>query len=331
VKNSPGETMQPLVYILAASHSGSTLLAMLLNAHPDVCTVGELGLAAIGDVRRYRCSCGQFILDCRFWRDVRRRMMKRGFEFDISQARVDYRTVQSEHVRRLLRPLHRGVVFEAVRDIGLGLSGAWRRELALMQRKTAALAEAICESYGAKILVDSSKRAIRLKYLLRNPRLDVKVIRLIRDGRGVALAYMDPARFADASKAELRGGGCGGNRQGERLSVRQAAYEWRRSNEEAEMLTRRLDPDRWIEVRYEDLCTRTRETLDGILGFLEVDPAKHISDFRSVEHHVVGNGMRLDRSSRIRLDERWRTALSDADLRVFDAVAGDLNRRYGYH
>ena len=31
--------MTQLAYILAASHSGSTLLAMLLNAHPEVCSV----------------------------------------------------------------------------------------------------------------------------------------------------------------------------------------------------------------------------------------------------------------------------------------------------
>ena len=36
-------TNKPVVaYLLAASHSGSTLLAMLLASHPDVCTTGEL-------------------------------------------------------------------------------------------------------------------------------------------------------------------------------------------------------------------------------------------------------------------------------------------------
>ena len=34
-----------LAYILAASHSGSTLLAMLLGAHRETCTVGELKAA----------------------------------------------------------------------------------------------------------------------------------------------------------------------------------------------------------------------------------------------------------------------------------------------
>jgi hypothetical protein len=45
---------------------------------------------------------------------------------------------------------------------------------------------------------------------------------------------------------------------------------------------------------------------------------------------VIGNGMRLDSSSVIELDDRWRSVLTAADLRAFDAVAGQINRRYGY-
>ena len=88
-----------------------------------------------------------------------------------------------------------------------------------------------------------------------NPELDVKVIRLIRDGRAVALTYMDPARYADAKDPMRRGGGMGGDREKERLSMAQAAWEWRRCNEEAEHVLRPLDKARWIEIRYEELCT----------------------------------------------------------------------------
>jgi hypothetical protein len=34
--------MRRLAYILAASHSGSTLLSMLLGSHPQIATVGEM-------------------------------------------------------------------------------------------------------------------------------------------------------------------------------------------------------------------------------------------------------------------------------------------------
>ena len=91
-----------------------------------------------------------------------------------------------------------------------------------------------------------------------------------------------------------------------------------------------LDKSQWIKVRYEDLCKDTENILGRLFRFLSLDPDKRVHDFRSVENHVVGNGMRLDTTSEIRLDERWRENLKDQDLRIFNDVAGEMNRRYGY-
>lgn len=321
-----------MAYILAASHSGSTLLSMLLGSHPQIATIGEMNLSprAMGDLDRYRCSCGQFIRQCDFWQRVSEGMARRGVVFDLACAGTDYRGVESRYAQRLLRPMHRGRALECIRDAGLSVLPAWRAGLAEIHRQNAALAATIAELAGALLVVDSSKVGLRLKYLLRNPDLDVKVIRLIRDGRAVALTYMDPAGFADATDPSRRAGGSGGDRRGERLSMHQAAYQWRRCMEEAEHVLRRLDRSRWIEVRYEDYCRQPDATLECLHRFLGVEPGRQPKDFRSVEQHVVGNGMRLDTTSEIRLDERWREVLTAEQLRTFDAVAGDLNRRHGY-
>jgi len=319
-----------LAYILAASHSGSTLLAMLLNAHSDVCTVGELKVTNLGDVDRYRCSCGQPIRQCRFWADVGANMARRGFSFDITDARTAFRSVDTAYTRGLLRPLHRGLLLEGLRGAALRLSPAWRTGLPEIQRRNVAIVETLCELTGARIVVDSSKVGLRLKYLLRNSQLDVRVIRLIRDGRAVALTYTDPANYADATDPTLRGGGTGGDRADERLSIAEAAREWRRSNEEAEHILASLDHSRWIEIRYEQLCTDPEATLARLFAFLGVDPTQITRDFRSADHHVLGNGMRLDSTWEIRLDERWRAALTQQDLRAFDSRARKVNRRYGY-
>ena len=324
--------MTKLAYILAASHSGSTLLSMLVGSHPQTYTVGELKFCptAIGDIDDYRCSCGEFIRNCPFWNDVIAGMAKRGFDFDIARAGTGFRDIGTPYARRLLRPLHRGRMMEAVRDMGLSLSAAWRKQYPQIQRRNAALVASIAEITGAGIIVDSSKTAVRLKYLLRNPELDVKVIRLIRDGRAVALTYMDPATFADATDLSLRSGGKGGDRKSERLTMAQAADQWRRANEEAEHLLAGLDRSRWSEVRYDEYCADPESTLHRLFEFLGVDPEGRIPAFRSREHHVVGNGMRLDSESAVVLDERWKETLTSENLAVFDSIAGDLNRRYGY-
>lgn len=324
--------MTDLAYILAPSHSGSTLLSMLLGSHPQIATIGEINLSpeAMGDLSRYRCSCGRPIRRCEFWKDVRKGMADQGIEFDLARAGTDYRAVDSRYAQRLLRPLFRGGVLERGRDLGLSLSPRWRKRLPETQKRNATLAAVVTEVTQAKIIVDSSKIALRLKYLLRNPDLNIKVVRLVRDGRAVALTYMDPAGFADARDPDRRAGGMGGDRDSERLPMAQAAHQWRRCVEEAESILPSLDRSQWIEVRYEDYCRHSDETLSRIQKFLGVDPHRQPVDFRSVEQHVVGNGMRLDTVSEIQLDERWRQRLTTEELKVFDDVAGAVNRRYGY-
>jgi hypothetical protein len=141
---------------------------------------------------------------------------------------------------------------------------------------------------------------------------------------------MDPARFADAQDPNRRAGGMGGDRDGQRLTMAQSAYEWRRCIEEAESILRTLPQSRWVEVRYEDYCNHPDGTLTRVQQFLGVEPSGLPEQFRTVEQHIVGNGMRLDTSSEIRLDERWRTQLTEQDLSTFDEIAGAVNRRCGY-
>ena len=322
--------MPDLAYILSASHSGSTLLAMLLGSHRDAVSVGELAPGSFGDFSQYRCSCRALLLECPFWRRVATEMRARGTDFRLEEFGTSHHAIPGRWVRRLMRPLHRGPVLESLRDAAVSLCPAWRREFPRRQVANRCLIEVIAGLTNRRVVVDSSKRAVRLKYLLRIPQLRVSVIRLIRDGRAVALTYMDPHRFADAGRPELRGGGSGANRNGECLTMEQAAREWRRSNEEAEHLLRTLPPSQWTAVRYEDLCADPSVTLHRLFVFLGLDPARSAPDFRSVEHHVLGNGMRLDESSHIRLDDRWTSHLTPDDVRRFDHVAGDLRKRYAY-
>ena len=115
-----------------------------------------------------------------------------------------------------------------------------------------------------------------------------------------------------------------------RSSMPEAAREWKRSNEAADWLVGRLPSSQWMQVHYEELCAQPGPTLRRLSGFLGLAPEKVNLNFRSRVQHVIGNGMRLDSSSEIKLDERWKEHLSAEDLKAFDDVAGELNRQYGY-
>lgn len=323
--------MPKLAYLLAASHSGSTLLAMLLGVQPGACTAGELKATSLGDPDQYRCSCRERIRGCAFWQEVGKAMASRGYsEFDITSAGTSIFETQSPYVRRLLAPLYRHGALEALRDLALAFSPAWRASLADSNDRNLALIESLLEVTGSKVVIDSSKSALRLKYLLRISDLDLKVVRVIRDGRAVALTYTDEWNFADSKDPEMRSGGTGTRRPPQRRSMPEAASSWKRSNESCDALTTLLPASQRTEVRYEELCADPAATLNRLAAFLDLDPKRTRLDFRAVTQHVIGNGMRMDSTSEIHLDERWKSHLSDDDLRVFDKIAGTLNRSYGY-
>lgn len=320
---------QTLIYLAAASHSGTTMTAMLLGAHPDLCSVGELKAVHLGNKDSYLCSCKTLVDKCKFWQGVSEQMAKRGQHFCITNAQTDIRTGATPYMLKLLNPLVRGPLMEWIRDSLLFLSPVWRKQLPLLQKRNADYIAAIRQQSGAKAVVDSSKIGIRLKYLLKNKDLDIKVIWIVRDGRGVSLAYKNPSEYADAKNPKLRGGGAGETQEQGR-GIEHGAHEWVRCNQETQAVLATMDKDKWIQVHYEDICNDTENTLDKVFEFIGVDSTKKRLDFKAVEHHVVGNGMRLDDSDVIKLDDRWRTQLTDDELTRFNAVAGKYSQSLGY-
>ena len=70
--------------------------------------------------------------------------------------------------------------------------------------------------------------------------------------------------------------------------------------------------------------------LARIFEFLGVTPDHPIGDFRATDHHIIGNRMRLSRTSEIRIDERWRAELLPEQIRTVERIAGPELKRYGY-
>jgi len=298
---------------------------MLLGAHRDLVCAGELKATNLGTADSYLCSCKAHIGDCEFWNAINHRMNARGEVFSIAEAGTDLRTNAGRYERALLSPLVRGKFLEHARDLALSMSPGWHRNLSRILRRNYLLIDSLTEETGARAVVDSSKIGIRLKYLSRIPNLDVKVIWLIRDGRGVCLAYHRPDEFAAA-----RGQNLAGKLTESARDIGQAAREWKRANEEAMNLLSAMSPDSWTRVHYEDLCTHPEQTLDEIFDFIGVPREGKTLDFKSVPHHVIGNSMRLVEDSKIDIDDRWKEVLTLAQIRHFNKVAGSMNNKLGY-
>lgn len=295
-----------LVYIMGPSYSGSTLLTLLLADHPQIATVGELKATSMGDISSYRCSCGELLTDCSFWSVAQRLMSQQGGKLVLEDFRTHFRDKQHPVADRLLRAALRGPLFEAAREAGFALLPSARKIRDEIARQNQALIEIICTLQHAPIFLDDSKEPIRLKFLLAAGIWDIRVIHLIRDGRGVTNSYM---RHNKATMA-------------------QAAKEWTHTQQECDRMSRLLGNNLCLPVHYENLCREPGKLLDAISHFLSLYPEPDISSTRI--KHIMGNQMRLGSLQDIRLDEKWKQTLSAEDLRIFATTAGKLNRLHGY-
>ncbi len=303
-------TMIDFAYITSAGHSGSTLLTLLLNAHPQIASVGESSAVLGSDSPDGNfCSCGMALRDCGFWRSIRSELACDGIEWESGRFQTRFRTAENRFTDRLLRAEYRGRWFETLRDALLCLSPRWRRRAPELVNYNLRLVQAVLKTSGGRVFLDSSKEPSRLKFMLRIPSLRAKVIHLVRDGRAVASSFI---------------------RRGESSMMSEAAEEWRRDIVSEEHVLRLFGPDEVIRLRYEDLCADVEGSVLRLFRFLGVDTSSSIAELQDAEHHILGNRMRLVRSGEIQVDNRWRAMLGSADLKTFERIAGDLNRSYGY-
>lgn len=304
--------MTDVLYITGHGYSGSTLLTFLLGSHPEIATIGELGIAEQAKRQttpeQYLCSCQVPVRECGFWRRVSREMGERGHDFDVWDSDLDFRARGGGVSDVILRAVQRGPVLEMARSLGVRVVPGARRELARILSRIEALAEIVTGIKGSRIFLDSSKRPERAVFMRRNPSFDLRVIHLVRDGRAVSWSNMKNLG----------------------LGAEAAADSWVADNRAAEQARRRFPPDRWMTLRHEDVCVDPAGALSRIYAFAGLPPNGGVPDFRGVEHHVIGNRMRLSSTSEIRLDERWKTALDPEQMAAIERRVASLNRRYGY-
>jgi len=295
-----------LVYIMGPNYSGSTLLTLLLANHPQIATVGELKATSMGDISIYRCSCGELLTDCSFWNEVKKLMPQQGGDFALDDFKTHFRDKKHPVTDRLLRTALRGLLFETAREAGFALLASARKARDEITRQNQALIEIICTLQQAPIFLDDSKEPVRLKFFLAAGIWDIRVIHLIRDGRGVTNSYM---RHNNATMA-------------------QAAKEWMHTQRECDRMRRMLGSNLCLPVHYENLCREPEKFLNVISQFLGLVPELSTSSTRI--NHIMGNQMRLGSLQNIRLDEKWKQTLSAEDLHIFTTTAGKLNHLHGY-
>jgi hypothetical protein len=311
-QTSPGRPR--VVSIIGSGRSGSTVLDILLGSHPNIEGVGALSKLPrsgwVPDDDR-RCSCGAPIHACAYWVGVYQRWIDLvgadGLTKYIDlQARYEH---SSKRWPRLLKEER-------------SPSPAFL-EYAQM---TAALYESIRDVSGKPVILDSSKKPIRTYALLAAGTVDVRVLHLVRDGRGVVWSRLKSLpRDVEAGVPAAR----------PPTPPWRTTLHWTQANVESELVTRRAGGSNAARISYESLVETPRELLKRISPVVGEDLSELIEGLESGEametgHRVGGNRMRFSGGVRLRPDLEWTTKLPASDGKTFWRMAGWLARRYGY-
>ena len=309
-----------LLYIGGFGRSGSTLVERILGQIPGFCSAGEVVFIwQRGLVENQLCGCGAAFSDCDFWTRVGKTAFDGwdqvdGAEMVALQHQVDRNRYIPAMVAPRLRP---------------GAAAALDRYTDALSR----LYRGIREVSGERVVIDASKHASTAYLLRRVPGLDLRVVHLVRDARGVAYSWTK-----EVKKPEVVDG---------YMPV------YRPSSSGLQWLTYNLLFDAFgvlddsMVLRYEESLADPRGTVQRILAhagehrtdedlaFLHDGPgARGVPESwveLGVDHTVAGNPMRFHQGRLdLRLDEAWRQKLPARDRKVVSALTFPLQARYGY-
>lgn len=312
----PRSAQPTVIYLAGFGRSGSTLVERTLGALPGLVNVGEL----IDLFRRVapqdeRCGCGEAFRACPFWSAVGERAFG-GWDAGLAE-RADRLQRQVARQRHLPRLVAFGVA-------GPGFRAAAGEYGAIYSR----LYRAVAQQAGARYVVDASKWPAQALALARAG-IDVRVINLVRDVRGVAHSLSKP----DVSRPHAVAGGD----VMWHLSPASAAARWTACQAEAGLLRRcGLTLTR---LRYEDFVARPQPCVQAALAALGVPASPsafgHVgtgSVTLGSSHGLSGNPSRF-RAGEIALrpDEAWRDQMSRRDRAVVTAIGLPHLIRHGGH
>lgn len=268
-------------FIVARGRSGTTLLRAMFDAHPDIAIPNE----------------SHFIVQFGRWRAK----YERHDGFDLERLTDDL--FRHWAFRRWGLPSDR--VLEAyAADPPNDFATAIRR-----------LYATYAEHHGKSRYGDKTPSYVLSIDLLAATFPEALFIHLIRDGRDVALSYLD-TDFGSRTFG-------------------QAAIYWDRFVRAGRASGDGLGPDRYREVRYEDLVRDPERILTELCAFVGLAFDERmlryheradtlVSGLSHKEHH-----RNLYRPPTVGLRD-WRTGLSRHDQAVFESLAGELLAELGY-
>lgn len=305
-----------VLYVGGEGRSGSTLLSSMLGALPGMFSVGELRGIWQAINTNELCGCGAPFSECEFWTAVGDGAFGGWDKVDVPAMQI----LDATYARH--RALPRVLIPGLEKDRGHNLS---QYRVAL-----ASLYAAVKEVSGCYVIVDSTKDP-SYAFLLRGVRgIDLRVVHLVRDSRGVAYSWSK----ADVERPEYANHPSLSRTFMDKRPAWKAAILWSAKNLLLQGLGRSSVP--LMVERYESLVANPNHDLSRIMALVE-DFAPRIDavpegTFDALPHHTLGgNRVRFARGNvSLRVDEEWRREMGARQRFVVSVLTLPLLVWYGY-
>jgi hypothetical protein len=296
-----------VLYLGGLGRSGTTLVERLLGELPSVCALGEIVHLWQRDILDdERCGCGARFSACTFWKRVGERAFGGWSTVDVARVHALRDAVErTRHIPRLAKPS------PEVLEYASFYTRVYR---------------AAAEVSGAAVVVDSSKHSALAHVLRWAGNIDLRVVHVVRDARGVAYSWTKTVSRPETD----------GTDEMTRYSPSRSALLWNAHNAAFGLLARRGVPVH--RVRYEQFLADPRAALTDLAAYAGVPVGgadlKFVGDGHAdlgVGHSAAGNPMRFTVGRlALRRDDAWTVALPPRQRRLVGAVCAPMLRAYGY-
>lgn len=266
-----------LIYLMGAGRSGTTALATFLGGSPEVQVLGEMHQFYEHLHQGKKCSCGTRIDQCEFWRKVLERLPDEVLSNVDRKMEVE-RTI--ERHQAIINHVLKGRDIEELNSYLL----SWREIFN------------VCREVSRKdVMLDSAKyigRALALKHL---EGIDLKVIYMVRDVRGVVHSF---SKNVQTPRRPLS-----------------AIFYYLVINSIAEIIRLFFLKQKCLKVRYEDMMECPDKFFTELANFLQMDLDCVKQKIRTdqefdIGHIVGGNRIREQRKVKFRKDVGWQSKMT---------------------
>ena len=276
---------------------------------------GQLsGVFAAGELARVRpessdaiCGCGAPLETCTVWSKI------------LAAWRLDVGETLSSDVSWIAqnRSRRRHIPYLLLSS-AIGGRAATR-----MQRVHQSLLRAIHSTTTARWIVDSSKDPARAIALAHTAGVEIRIIHLTRDPRGVTCSLM---------KSIKRSPIAGVPRSIDGVPPKKAARAWQVADAAASRVARRFPPQHVLGVRYETMLRSPDSVRASVADFLGIEHHAERAGGRDVPlgHIASGNRLRMNGRLSIQLEDEWADSLSPADRSVIERACRRKMALLGY-